>query len=185
MIRKIPFETIETERLILRKLTGEMWEDILLNGSEEEILLYLGTRSDAIESEKEKARKGFGSFNKSLLIFHLMDKNTGELLGWCGYHTWYRPHDRAEIGYGMYDDAHKSKGYMTEALRAVLKYGFEQMNLHRVEAFIADYNIPSKRLLERCGFRREGVAREHYFDNNQYEDSAFYGLLKHEFNFDR
>lgn len=57
-------------------------------------------------------------------------------IGWCGYHTWYIDHRRAEIGYAIRSDEYKAQGIMTEVMNAVLRYGFEVMNLHRIEAFI-------------------------------------------------
>jgi len=51
------------------------------------------------------------------------------VIGWCGFHTWYTDHHRAEIGYGIYKDEFKKQGFMTEALEAVLEYGFENFYL--------------------------------------------------------
>lgn len=69
---------------------------------------------------------------------------------------------------------------MTEALETVLKFGFTELNLHRVEALIADENEPSKRLLLRYGFLKEGTMREDYVVNGVNEDSDCYALLKWE-----
>lgn len=70
---------------------------------------------------------------------------------------------------------------MSEVLPVVLQYGFEQMNLHRVEALLADYNMASKRLLVKNGFVYEGCLREHYYVDGVPEDSVMYSLLNHEF----
>jgi len=66
---------------------------------------------------------------------------------------------------------------MTEALEAVLEYGFENMKLNRVEALIAEYNIPSLKLLQRFNFQKEGVLRAHYYVDGIAEDSSMYALL--------
>ncbi len=173
------FEVIETNRLYLRKLTDEMYEDILLNCSDEEIVLYLNP-SD-LEKEKLKAKKGFSTFNKSMLNFQLIDKKTNEIIGWCGFHTWYEDHHRAEIGYELLSDNNKSKGIMSEALEAVISYGFNTMQLHRIEAFIGPDNIPSLKLVEKFGFTKEGHLRNHYLKNGIYEDSVVFSLLKNEY----
>ncbi len=113
----------------------------------------------------------------SLLVFLLVEKESGRTIGQCGYHTWNRLHDRAEVFYLLSDDGDKRKGYMKEALAAVLQYGFREMRLNRIEAFVADYNEPSVRLLHHYGFRKEGTARGHYLVDGVYEDSDFYALL--------
>ena len=69
---------------------------------------------------------------------------------------------------------------MTEALSEVIRYGFENMNLNRIQALIADRNIPSKKLLQRNGFSFEGTMREDYVVDGKSEDSNCYSLLKHE-----
>ena len=61
------------------------------------------------------------------------------------------------------------------------------MNLHRIEALAASYNIPSLKLLDKMNFKKEGVLREHYSVNDRMEDSVVFSLLKSEFrifNFD-
>jgi [ribosomal protein S5]-alanine N-acetyltransferase len=70
---------------------------------------------------------------------------------------------------------------MTEAMKAVLIHGFEQMKLNRVEAFASPLNTPSIRLIERYGFTKEGLLRQHYGHNGVAEDSAVYGLLASEY----
>lgn len=70
---------------------------------------------------------------------------------------------------------------MTEAMKAILHYGFEVMRLHRMEAFIGPDNFPSLKLVQRFGFQKEGVLREHYQVDGRMEDSVAYGLLRHEF----
>ena len=69
---------------------------------------------------------------------------------------------------------------MTEALKATLEFGFTQLNLHRIEALVADWNIPSVKLLQRYGFTKEGIMREDYCVNGKNEDSDCYSLLKWE-----
>jgi ribosomal-protein-alanine N-acetyltransferase len=69
---------------------------------------------------------------------------------------------------------------MGEALQHVLNHGFNKLNLHRVEALIAEENIASKKLVEKYKFIREGIMREDYCVNGKNEDSVCYSLLKHE-----
>jgi len=177
-----PFENLITDRLILRKLTPEVFNYIYANFSDEELLAFLGLETlDALTVEKEKHRKGLSTYNKSFLYFKVLDKASGKIIGWCGYHTWYLDHNRAEIGYGLYDDVYKQRGLMSEAVKTILDYGFLQMKLHRVEALIGTDNDASQNLVKKFGFTYEGNLKEHYFTNNRFEDSLIFGLLNHHY----
>ena len=88
-------------------------------------------------------------------------------------------HRRAEIGYAL-GRAHWGKGYMNEALMALLKYAFEVLDLHRIEADVDPRNAASIKTLERLGFRREGYLRERWQINGEIQDAYFYGLLRQE-----
>lgn len=180
-LEPMKFETIQTERLLLRKLTDDDYSYIFQHLSDTAIMKLLNIETlDKLEIEKQKQEKGYSTFNKRFLIFQLLDKETQHIIGWCGYHTWYIDHGRAEIGYGLIDEHTKGKGLMSEALKAVLRYGFEQMQLNRVEAFVAPENIPSLKLVDKFNFTREGQLRKHYLKDGNLEDSVVFGLLKEE-----
>lgn len=177
------FEILTTERLLLRKLSLETFEYIYANYSNEQLIGFLGLENEEqLAIEKNKFEKGLTTFNKSFLYFQILDKSTEKIIGWCGFHTWYLDHFRAEIGYGLFDENFKNKGIMTETMKAVLEYGFHQMKLYRIEAFIGTYNIPSLKLVEKFGFTKEGILRNHYLKNNVMEDSVVYSLLQDEYN---
>lgn len=175
------FEIIETERLFLRKLTNEDYENILLNLSDDEIIKYLNVKPENIEKEKQKAKAGFATYNKKKCVFQLIEKKTEQILGFCGYHIWFIDHDHAEIGYSLDKNEHKNKGFMTEALEAIIEYGFREMKLNRIEALLAEYNVPSLKLVNKFGFKQEGVLRKHYLVNGKYEDSLIFSLLQDEY----
>jgi [ribosomal protein S5]-alanine N-acetyltransferase len=176
------FEILTTERLLLRKLSPETFDYIYANYSNEQLIDFLGLENeDQLATEKNKFEKGLTTYNKSFLYFQLLDQTTKKIIGWCGFHTWYLNHFRAEIGYGLFDENLKNKGIMTEAMKAVLDYGFHQMQLNRIEAFIGTNTIPSLQLVEKYGFTKEGILRSHYLKNNVMEDSVVYSLLKTEY----
>ena len=176
------FEEIKTKRLTLRKLTPEVYRYVFDNFEEQEQVDFFGLSTQAeLFTEEEKYRNGLTTFNKSFLLFHIILNDTKKIIGWCGYHTWYTPHFRAELGYVLNDDAHMNKGYMTEALEAIIDYGFHVMDLHRIEAFVGPGNSASLTLLTKFNFKKEGHLREHYFKNNKMEDSIVLALLKSEY----
>lgn len=175
-------EELVTPRLVLKKLTQESYDYIFSELNDQEIMQFLGISSEVdLSIEKIKFAGGLSTHNKKFLYFQLIDKSTMKIIGWCGFHTWYIDHFRAEIGYGLMLDENKGKGYMTEAIKPIVEYGFSKMKLHRIEAFVAPYNEPSLRLLQKLNFTKEGHLREHYFANNKAEDSIVYSLLKSEF----
>lgn len=176
------FEILTTERLKLRKLTPETYQFVYDAYSDEALIQFLGVAdAEQLEKERTKFKKGLSIHNKTFLYFQLLDGTTEKIIGWCGYHTWYLDHNRAEIGYGLFSEEYKNTGIMTEAMTAILDYGFNSMKLHRVEAMIATYNVPSLKLAEKFGFTQEGILREHYSVEGKMENSVVFSLLKHEY----
>ena len=82
----------------------------------------------------------------------------------------------ATLGYWM-GEPYAGKGYMTRAVRAAVAYGFERQGLHRIEAACLPNNEPSKRLLERVGFKQEGYARSYLSINGQWRDHLLFAIL--------
>lgn len=80
------------------------------------------------------------------------------------------------LGYWM-GQRHAGKGHMTEAVRGALDFAFSDLALHRVEAACLPHNEPSRRLLERVGFRSEGEARGYLRINGVWADHRLYGIL--------
>ena len=83
----------------------------------------------------------------------------------------------AELGYLLFEPWW-NKGIMTEAVRLMADYGFQKLELMRIYACIYDYNAASQRVLEKCGFVREGISRSAVFKNGAYHDEIRYALLK-------
>ena len=147
-----------------------------------EQLEILGLKSnEELLKEKEKYKNGLSSHNKKFLYYQLIDKKTKVIIGWCGFHTWYTDHDRAEIGYELFDDNYKGRGIMSEVIALTVNYGFRNMGLERIEAFVDPNNTPSIKLLKRMNFKKEGLLKHHYFHNNRMEDSIVFALLKSEY----
>jgi [ribosomal protein S5]-alanine N-acetyltransferase len=84
------------------------------------------------------------------------------------------------IGYWV-GQPHAHRGYMTAALRVLLPTLFGELNLHRVEAACIPSNAPSIRVLEKCGFSREGLARRYLCINGVWQDHLLFGLLHEDF----
>lgn len=171
---------VNTERLLLKGITPALIHELFRTKTKEEIMQFFNIGEEGYNHYQTMHEKGMETHRLSLFFFLLIDKQTNTPLGDCGFHTWNPTHRRAEVFYAMRNDVVKQKGYMTEALKEVLQYGFTELNLHRIEALVANDNTPSIKLLQRYGFTKEGTMREDYVVNGRNEDSDCYSLLKHE-----
>lgn len=106
-------------------------------------------------------------------------KGQDSLAGSCGLFAWNRGWRKCALGYELNPQA-QGKGYMHEALRACLAWGFEHMELNRVEAQVHPSNAASLRSVERLGFKQEGLLRQLGFWGGQYHDMHQYALLRQE-----
>ena len=70
---------------------------------------------------------------------------------------------------------------MPEAVKAVIKYGFDKINLNKVQVCHRSTNTPSKKVIEKCGFVYEGTLRDFFFEDGQYYDRLYYSILKSEY----
>jgi [ribosomal protein S5]-alanine N-acetyltransferase len=100
-----------------------------------------------------------------------------KIIGTFGFIDYSKYNNRAEIAFELLEDYHK-KAYMTEAITALLEYGFNELELNRVEAFVYPSNLASQKLLEKLGFEKEGLLKKRSFQRGQYRDMIAYGLLK-------
>lgn len=174
---------IETPRLLLRRVNPEEYKELFEKYEQEDIMRFWGfTTEEQYKVEVERYKGGLTTFRTSFIYFLLIEKDSSRVLGDCCFHTWYFIHSRAELGYGLRNDADKRKGYMREALTAVLDYGFGTMNLNRVEAYISPSNLPSQKLVKSFGFQQEGIMKEHYLKDGVLDDSLVFALLKNEYN---
>lgn len=103
----------------------------------------------------------------------------GPVVGTCTLTSFHAESGRAEIGFALGRE-HWGRGYMSDAVGALLDYAFGPLGLRRLEADVDPRNGPSLRLLERVGFRREGLLRERWATAGEVQDSIFLGLLRHE-----
>ena len=108
-----------------------------------------------------------------------MLKDAGKLIGTCGFHAMSDYHKRIEVGYDLNRD-YWGKGIMKEALSLIIDYAFEESDVNRIEAFVEPPNIASRALLERQGFRMEGILREHEMCRGELIDIEILSLLRKE-----
>lgn len=175
---------IETKRLILREITPAHISILLEKFSPSELQSYLDLDTEtALQSEIFKLKGAIHSMRFSFKLWYIIEKKSNRIIGDLAYHVWYLQHHRAEIGYGLRREEDKRKGYMSEALVAVLDYGFDTMKLQRIEAFVCPNNIASLQSIRKFGFQREGLFRNHYHNRRtqQVDDSLAFALLPEDY----
>jgi ribosomal-protein-alanine N-acetyltransferase len=106
-------------------------------------------------------------------------KQDRKLIGTCGFNSWIIEDNRAEIGYAL-SRQYWGCGYMPEAVREVVAFGFHKMGLNRIEARCQVENTASARVMEKVGMEFEGILREQAFTKGSYKDMKIYSLLKRE-----
>ena len=107
--------------------------------------------------------------------WRIVPRHLEQVTGLVGFIRWERDAAVAEIGFGLVQ-AMSGQGYMTEACRAVLDYGFADMGLSRIEARCQVTNAASARVLEKIGMRREGVVRGRVHSKAPEEDFWLYAI---------
>lgn len=135
------------------------------------------TWTDRDEAVQSIAAIRAGYADHSAAKFGIELRATGELIGNAGLHHFFEQNRRCELGYAL-GSRHWGQGYVSEALRALLGYGFSELDLNRVEADIDPRNEASGRVLEKLGFRREGYMPQRWFVHGEFADTVFYGLLR-------
>jgi RimJ/RimL family protein N-acetyltransferase len=116
------------------------------------------------------------------IVLGIVLKGSDRLIGNIGLHGISMIHRHATLGIFIGDKTCWSKGFGTEAIKLVLKYGFEQLNLHRITLTVFDFNARARKAYEKAGFILEGTYREHLFRNGKYCDVYFMGILRSEWN---
>ncbi|CAM4467138.1 ribosomal-protein-alanine N-acetyltransferase [Paenibacillus endophyticus] len=109
-------------------------------------------------------------------VFGVFEKQSESLMGRIELSGVVRgPFQNASLGFFM-DEVHNGKGYMTEAIGLVLEYAFSEVGLHRIQAGVMPRNLASVRVLEKAGFRYEGLAKRYLKINGEWEDHALYAI---------
>lgn len=178
------FPTLETPRLTLRELVPADAKAILrVRGDVRVTRLNSGAPMQTLEEAKEwvsKARKAFADHRRVEWGIVLKDEPGAGIVGRINYNYWLRQDRRASIGYDL-GFSYWRRGIMTEAVRAIVGFGFEQMQLNRIEADCDAENIGSMRVLEKVGFKREGVQEDQYFEWDKFHDLVLYALLRRDY----
>jgi len=172
---------ITTPRLVLRWISEDDIDSLYEIFSNPQVMRYWSTVPLANQEAAAELQREIAEGNESETMFKwgiaLRDSNI--LIGTTTLFNLNLDNGRAELGYAL-GRAYWGKGYMNEALNALVLHAFEVMGLRRLEADVDPRNTASIRTLERLGFQREGFLRERWRVNGEIQDALFYGLLRRE-----
>lgn len=176
------FPTLTTERLLLRELQLSDAADMLVFRGDPYVQRFNGPVYESINEAKVSIENEHAAYNAQTAINWAVNlKNSDKVLGAFSIHHWSRNHRRAEVGYDL-ARVYWGQGIASEALKAVLRFGFGQMNLNHIYAGTIADNHESVRLLENAGFHRDGLRRKwSWEDDGTFHDGALYSLLHDEF----
>lgn len=171
-----------TERLILREFSESDWHDMLAYQNDPRYLRYYEwaerTPADVqgfvqrfLTQQQQRPRIKF-----QLAVVLRPDR---QLIGNCGIRMEAAAAHEADIGYEI-SPVYWGRGYATEAARAIVHFGFTELNVHRIWAWCIAENVGSARVLEKVGMQLEGRLRDKEYFKGRWWDTLVFGILDHE-----
>ena len=178
----IKMPTLETPRLLLRKIAVSDYLDMYDYSRRSETSRYLlWTPHSSPRYTKKYISYLQGQYrNENFYDFALVEKESGKMIGTCGFTSFDLDNNAAELGYVLHPD-YWGKGLGKEALLRVMGYGFAELRLHRLTAKIMTENLASKRLAQACGMRHEATHIDGMRIKGNYETIEVYAILAKEF----
>ena len=177
------FPKLKSERLIFRAYKLNDAEVLLKIRSHVAVSKYMDTTIPKSIEDIEKRIKGYHKafYQHRGITWAIIEKNSQKLIGDFGIWRIDKQNSRGDIGYVLHPD-YWSKGYMTETLDTLIRFGFRDLNLHSYAANVNIENENSKALLSKFGFKLEANFRENFYYDGQFLDSEIYCLIKSDLN---
>lgn len=164
---------IRTERLFIREFEIKDWEAVFAYTADSNVMKYIPEGVFTKKDAKEFVKNNIGASAEKFPVVKL-DGNI--LIGHIIFHKYFGDHTY-EIGW-VFNPDYQNRGYASEAAQAVIEFGFKQMNLHRIIATCQPENVPSYRVMEKIGMRREGFFRKCIPHGDEWWDEYYYAALK-------
>ena len=173
------FPELESERLLFRRILQSDAKDLFLLRSNDDVLRFMDVPRHHSISDSEKLIHTLDESyeNETGINWVIVEKRSNSFAGYFGFWRMIPEHCRAEIGYAIKPEFW-GKSYMYETINKMVRFGFENMMLHSIEANVNPLNERSKKVLERIGFKKEAHFRENYLFNGEFLDSIIYSLLE-------
>ncbi|MEW6508309.1 MAG: GNAT family protein [Bacteroidota bacterium] len=177
---KVP--AIETERLLLRGFSENDINDIFEYASVNIVSEFLPWKAHrSLDDTRAFLKMSAEMFEKqSNIDFAIVLKEENKVIGGISIRKWNDSNRCADLGYVL-SSKYWGRGIMTEAIKRIIKFGFEELNANRIEAHCDENNHGSYRAMEKAGMKYEGKLREKIFMKGKFVTMNFYSILKSEF----
>jgi len=175
------FPILTTKRLYLREINVTDLNRMYTILSREDVTRYYGLDAVKNSSEVMELIHYFREMydTKKGIRWGIINKQTNQLIGSCGFNAYQERNKRAEIGYELHPESW-GVGYAAEAVKALLTYGFDTLQLNRIGAIVYPENLPSQKLLEKVGFTKEGFLRDYLIQGDTSHSTFVYSILRNE-----
>ncbi len=177
-------QTIETERVILRRFEYSDADNMLRHWISDPLVqaLYCEPIYANHREVTELLNKYISSYAKTdYYRWAVILKETNECIGQVAYFLVNSDNHFGEIEYCI-GRAFQKKGLATEITKAIIQFGFETVNFHKIQVCHKEGNQGSQKVIEKCGFKYEGTLRDFFYTDGNYVDRLYYSLLKEEWN---
>ena len=171
------FPEIITQRFCLRKIISTDQQYIFEGLSNGSVIKYYGVSFQTFEATMHQMEWYENLLNTETGIWWgICFQGSNELIGACGFNNISIEHNKTEMGYWLLP-AYWKKGIMIEVIPSIIKYAFNQLKLHRIEATVETGNLSSNNLLRKLGFEYEGTLKECELKNEKFIDLEYYALI--------
>lgn len=174
---------ITTERLLLRPFMLSDGDAMLKNWIADEKIQSL--YCEPVYSTKDEVKKLLCQYidnysKKDYYRWAIVWGENGECIGQIAFFLVDSENHFAEIEYCV-SRQYQRRGLATEATKAIIRFGFEQIGLHKIQICHKANNIASKRVIEKCGFVYEGTLRDYFYTDGDYVGRCYYSILRDEY----
>lgn len=174
------FPILETERLVLRKLKIEDADAMYIYASNDDVTKYvLWDSHTSPEQTKQFLQFMIDKYEQENYAWAVTLKDSDEFIGTIDYVMLDHNEHIGEIGYAL-SHLYWGKGYMSEAAKAILHYGFTELHLERIQARCFAENIGSERVMQKAGMVYEGTMRKSKLAKGTYYDLKLYSMIREE-----
>lgn len=183
LLKELP--VLETERLLLRRVASTDLEDVFEFSSDPVVAHHMtweknSSKEETLANFLQPAIKGYEEGQCG--TWAIVHKESDKVIGTCSFVDWSNEHHKAEIGYVL-NRKFWGCGFATEAFKEVIKYGFDTLQLNRMEGGCDIDNFDSEKVMLKLGMTFEGVLRKNELIKGEFRDTKVFSILKDEFNF--
>ncbi len=171
----------ETERPLLRKMSLDDMGDVFEFSKEPEVFKFVsGKVHQTIKNSRKFLKEIFAKYKaQEIITWGIFHKKDNKLIGDCCFIKWDTQQKRAELDY-LLSREYWNQGLTTEVVKEIISFGFEEMQLNRIQAICEVANIASSRVMEKAGMQYEGILRDYIQHDGKPLDMKIYSFIRKE-----